>query len=48
MLLGFENRGSDERRDPGAEAGTGDPATDDCNIEVSHAGNGYEFESRSV
>ena len=48
MLLGLENRGPPNARDPGAEARTGDPAANDRDIEVSHAGPGYELESRAV
>ena len=38
MLLGLENGGPADGRDPRTQAGTGDSAADDCDIEMSHRG----------
>lgn len=48
MLLRLENRGAPMARQSGSQARTGDPAADDRNFKVSHAGPGYELESRAV
>ncbi len=48
QILGLDQQHAPQRCEPRAEAGPGDPATDDQYVIMLHRARGYGLESRSV